>query len=182
VILKRTSVVTGAMFATMVLSMANGNSAWASLTGNGHVWNDSPAASSCMAASDDQVDADMIMWTCYDQAGQTWDFGGVPNFAAPNDNIDFTAYDTYGSCLGIASGSHSNGAWVVAESCNGNDETQDWYLKSNYEGYAIIANASENLCLSVADGSDANGAHVIVWTCKAIPTEDQMWAGPPLDL
>ena len=76
--------------------MANGNCAWALLVGNGHVWNDSPSTNQCMAASDDQVDADMIMWTCCDQAGQTWDFGGVPNFA---------------------SGSRSNGAHVIVWTC-----------------------------------------------------------------
>ena len=44
--------------------------------------NDSPSTNQCTAASGDQVEAAMIMWTCYNQAGQTWDFGGVPNFAS----------------------------------------------------------------------------------------------------
>lgn len=172
----RAAVFGGALASAVALTVANGSAAFAiTLQGAGHAYNDSPTANQCLAAAKNTNDSNAIVWSCDSETGQQW-MEEPPNAAHRNNTYYFTIQNDNGSCLAVAGGSQSNGARVVAWSCDSTGE-QDWYILGWDGQYQQIANANSSLCLDVTGGNGStNGAQVIQKGCDS--SASQEWKMP----
>ncbi len=68
----RRPVALGTITAALLISGFTISTASADAGDAAHAWNDSNSTDKCLAASDNQFTANVIMWTCESQGGQEW--------------------------------------------------------------------------------------------------------------
>ena len=156
------------------LALATSAGPAGAVVGPGHLWNDSNSVNQCVAASGNHHNAQVIMWNCDAEAGQSWQ--NYMHYDATAGQIK----NGNGDCLDETS--QSEGSNIYAMTCmTGGDLTEQLWDFVSVRGttYVELVNRSSGMCLSVAGGSTANGSRVIAWKCQG--TLDQLWGGPAID-
>jgi hypothetical protein len=111
------------------------------------------------------------LWNCVSHPDQRWRTGAT--IGAYTQLINGN-----NKCLGVAGGSGSEGARIVAWSCAGDPSNQFWDLVTYPPTYTTgyLVNYHSRLVVGVAGGSTSNGAELVQWRELAHP--DQYWTFP----
>jgi Ricin-type beta-trefoil lectin domain len=106
------------------------------------------------------------LWNCTSNADQKWKWGACIGQSCQLKNGN-------GKCLAVNGGSYSEGARIIAYTCNGALD-QYWLVIEDGVHQNFLFNEKTSKVVAVKGGSTANGAALVQWT----PLQgalDQLW-------
>jgi hypothetical protein len=132
----------------------------------------------CLGTQGGHNNTDVVVWTCNNSKNQTWTEQHTAQIPQPIKNGN-------GDCLGVAGGSTSEGAHVVAWTCQSGALNQLWTTGTgnecniNNDHYWTIQNYETGLVLGVSGASTKEGADVVMWSLQKSPScNNQYWYWP----
>jgi hypothetical protein len=128
----------------------------------------------CLGITGGLDDAPAVQWTCNGHPDQIWHWGD--QFFTGSSWAQLVNGD--GECLGVASGSITEGARVVGWSCLGTDHPdQYWQQADGGCGplYSTVQDKSSLFYLGVTSNSRAVGASVVQWANQGSCNNQEWW-------
>jgi hypothetical protein len=127
----------------------------------------------CLGISGDKNDSNAVQWGCNGHADQTWHWGSQN----PSYPGWYQLINANGSCLGVLSGSTSQGAQIVGWSCLGSGHLDQYWtpVNASCSGYVPLANLHSGYVMGVTGNSFNQNANVIQWAYQGV-CNNEFWA------
>jgi hypothetical protein len=143
----------------------------------------------CMGTAGGGTNTNAVLWQCTTNTpNQDWQFSGSPLYASIGGSLQpfYHLSNDLGDCLGTSHGDTSDNTDLVAWSCGGmTDEDQYWWADpvGNACGYYALVNyepmleTGEYYVAGVGDGSIKDGTNLVLFNWQNA-CNNQAWNGP----